>query len=69
MGTARQANHLPQPAELLARKRRMHALLADGAPMEAVLDELAGLHLQDRKLPPVQPMPRRGRRKRAPSQS
>jgi hypothetical protein len=62
--TARQSSHSPQPPELLARKRRMHALLSKGAPIEAVLDALAGLQLEERKLPPVHPIPRPGRRRR-----
>jgi hypothetical protein len=62
--TARQVDHSPQSPELLARKRRMHALLARGAPIEAVLDALAGLQFEERKLPPVHPVPRAGRRRR-----
>jgi hypothetical protein len=62
--TARQPSHSPQPPELLARKRRMHTLLAGGAPLEAVLDAIAGLQLEERKLPPVHPVPQAVRRRR-----
>jgi hypothetical protein len=60
---ARQLNPATQQPDLLARKQRMHALLAGGAPIEAVLDAIAGLHFEERKLPDAHPLPQLRRRR------